>query len=81
MSLREDYADLTNTSERDKKPRCLGQCKPGDLVDLQGVKVLVSRPSTKGQKVWIRRILPDGREGEIEFRDPDLPVVSIRLRP
>lgn len=81
MSLREYYDDTTNTLERTKKPKCLAECKPGDIVDLQGVRVVVSRPSLRGQKVWVRRILSDGREGEIEFKEPELPVVSIRARP
>lgn len=82
MSVREYFADdLTDTVERTKKPTCLAECKPGDVVGLEGVRYVVSRPSYAGRKVWVRRILDGGREGEVEYRDPGLPVVSIRARP
>ena len=81
MSLFENITDETITTERTKKPTCLRECKPGDIVDIEGVRYIVSRPSQGGRKVWVRRFFKDQREGEIEYRDPDVPVTSVRARP
>lgn len=64
---------------RKKAPRVLGDCIPGDVVELPtGETVRVCNPNIAGA-VFVRR-LGGGAEGELEPRERDTLVVPVELR-
>ena len=71
--------DQSGGQKRPAKTERLSQCRPGDLVELDGVRVLVCSVGLAG-RVWTRDQPELGPTGELTPRDPASRIKPLKLR-